>query len=55
MAQTHGYRGEIENDTDIINRIKYDIFYMESWSLLLDLKIIYLTIINAIKGEKKAY
>lgn len=55
MAQTHGYRGEIENDTDIINRIKYDIFYMESWSLLLDLKIIYLTIKNAIKGEKKAY
>lgn len=55
MAQTHGYRGEIENDTDIIYRIKYDIFYMESWSLLLDLKIIYLTIINAIKGEKKAY
>lgn len=55
MAQTHGYRGEIENDTDIINRIKYDIFYMESWSLLLDLKIIYLTIKNAVKGEKKAY
>ena len=55
MAQTHGYRGEIENDADIINRIKYDIFYMESWSLLLDLKIIYLTIKNAIKGEKKAY
>ncbi len=55
MAQTHGYRGEIENDNDIINRIKYDIFYMESWSLLLDLKIIYLTIKNAIKGEKKAY
>lgn len=55
MAQTHGYRGEIENDADIINRIKYDIFYMESWSLLLDLKIIYLTIKNAVKGEKKAY
>lgn len=55
MAQTHGYRGEIENDTDIINRIKYDIYYMESWSLLLDLKIIYLTMKNAIKGEKKAY
>lgn len=55
MAQTHGYRGEIENDTDIINRIKYDIFYMESWSLLLDMKIIYLTVKNAIKGEKKAY
>ncbi|WP_240453335.1 exopolysaccharide biosynthesis polyprenyl glycosylphosphotransferase [Flavobacterium sp. xlx-214] len=55
MAQTHGYRGEIEKDSDIINRIKYDIYYMESWSLLLDLKIIYLTIKNAINGEKKAY
>ncbi|HLV51179.1 MAG TPA: exopolysaccharide biosynthesis polyprenyl glycosylphosphotransferase [Flavobacterium sp.] len=55
MAQTHGYRGEIEKDSDIINRIKYDIFYMESWSLLLDLKIIYLTVKNALKGEKKAY
>lgn len=55
MAQTHGYRGEIEKDSDIINRIKYDIFYMESWSLLLDLKIIYLTIKNALKGERKAY
>lgn len=55
MAQTHGYRGEIEKDSDIINRIKYDIYYMENWSLLLDLKIIYLTIKNAIKGEKKAY
>lgn len=55
MAQTHGYRGEIENDADIINRIKYDIYYMESWSLLLDMKIIYLTLKNAIKGEKKAY
>jgi len=55
MAQTHGYRGEIEKDSDIINRIKYDIYYMENWSLLLDLKIIYLTIKNAINGEKKAY
>ena len=55
MAQTHGYRGEIEKDSDIINRIKYDIYYMENWSLLLDLKIIYLTIKNAINDEKKAY
>ena len=55
MAQTHGYRGEIEKDSDIVNRIKYDIYYIENWSLLLDIKIIYLTIKNAIKGEKKAY
>ncbi|MDR2222768.1 MAG: exopolysaccharide biosynthesis polyprenyl glycosylphosphotransferase [Flavobacteriaceae bacterium] len=55
MAQTHGYRGEIEVDRDIINRFKYDLFYLENWSLLLDLKIIYLTILNMFKGEEKAY
>lgn len=55
LAQTKGFRGEVENEKDIINRVKYDIFYLENWSLLLDIKIIIATIINAIKGEKKAY
>lgn len=55
LAQTNGYRGEVENEKDIINRVKYDIFYIENWSILLDIKIIVLTIINAIKGEEKAY
>lgn len=55
LAQTNGFRGEVENDQDIIYRVKYDIFYMENWSLLLDLKIIFMTLFNAIKGEEKAY
>lgn len=55
MAQTHGCRGEIENKRDIVNRVKYDIFYLENWSLLLDLKIVYLTVKNAVLGDKKAY
>ncbi|MTG96574.1 MULTISPECIES: exopolysaccharide biosynthesis polyprenyl glycosylphosphotransferase [Myroides] len=55
MAQTHGYRGEIETDRDIINRFKYDLFYLENWSIFLDLKIIYLTVYNVFKGEEKAY
>ncbi len=55
MAQTHGCRGEIETDQDIINRVKYDLYYMENWSFLLDVKIICLTVINMIKGEQKAY
>ena len=55
LAQTKGFRGEVENDKDIIYRVKFDIFYLENWSLLLDIKIIYLTIYNAIKGEAKAY
>jgi putative colanic acid biosysnthesis UDP-glucose lipid carrier transferase len=55
LAQTNGFRGEVETEKDIINRVKYDIFYLENWSLLLDIKIIFVTVINAIKGEKKAY
>lgn len=55
LAQTNGFRGEVENEHDIINRVKYDIFYLENWSLLLDIKIIVLTIYNAAKGDKKAY
>ncbi|MDH7446383.1 exopolysaccharide biosynthesis polyprenyl glycosylphosphotransferase [Aquimarina sp. 2201CG14-23] len=55
MAQVKGYRGEVENNEDIVNRIKYDIFYIENWSLLLDSKIIFDTIINLIKGQEKAY
>lgn len=55
LAQVSGMRGEIEEDKDIINRVKYDIFYIENWSLLLDLKIIIQTFLNALKGEDKAY
>ena len=38
-AQIHGLRG----DTDLNKRIEYDLYYIENWSLLLDLKIIILT------------
>ncbi len=55
LAQISGYRGEIETEHDIINRVRYDIFYIENWSLLLDIKIIIQTIYNAVKGEDKAY
>jgi len=55
LAQVKGYRGEIETDIDILNRIKFDIFYIENWSFFLDLKIIIQTMLNAISGEEKAY
>tara|TARA_B100000427_G_scaffold320818_1_gene320585 strand:- start:1775 stop:3133 length:1359 start_codon:yes stop_codon:yes gene_type:complete len=55
LAQVNGYRGEIETQSDIVNRIKYDINYIENWSLLLDIKIITLTVFNSLRGEKKAY
>ena len=55
LAQIKGYRGEIETDEDMINRIKYDVFYIENWSLILDMKIILQTVINIFRGEDKAY
>jgi putative colanic acid biosynthesis UDP-glucose lipid carrier transferase len=55
MAQVKGFRGEIETETDIINRVKYDIYYLENWTLLLDLNIIFLTSVNFLTGQKKAY
>ena len=55
LAQISGYRGEVETDKDIIGRVRYDIFYIENWSIFLDIKIIIQTIIKAVKGDEKAY
>lgn len=55
LAQVKGFRGEIETDEDMINRIKFDVFYIENWSFLMDIKIIIQTVINIFKGEEKAY
>jgi putative colanic acid biosysnthesis UDP-glucose lipid carrier transferase len=54
-AQVNGYRGEIETEQDIKNRVSYDIWYLENWSFFLDIKIVYLTVWNIFKGEEKAY
>ena len=55
LAQVKGFRGEISTKADIQNRVKLDLFYIENWTPLLDLKIIVLTVFNALKGEEKAY
>lgn len=55
LAQVKGYRGEIETDDDMINRIKFDVFYIENWSFIMDIKIIIQTVINIFRGEEKAY
>ncbi|TDT46705.1 putative colanic acid biosynthesis UDP-glucose lipid carrier transferase [Maribacter spongiicola] len=55
LAQIKGYRGEIINSSDIKNRTRLDIFYVERWSVGLDLHILFYTIYNVIKGEEKAY
>jgi Undecaprenyl-phosphate glucose phosphotransferase len=46
-AQVHGWRG----DTSIDKRIEYDLYYIENWSLLLDLKIVCMTLVNGFKNR----
>jgi len=55
LAQVSGYRGEIVTPADIENRIRLDVFYIEKWSFLLDIKIIVKTFTNVLVGEEKAY
>jgi Undecaprenyl-phosphate glucose phosphotransferase len=49
-AQVNGWRG----NTSIEKRIEYDLYYIENWSLLLDLKILILTLFRGF-GQKHAY
>lgn len=46
-AQVHGWRG----DTSIDKRIEYDLYYIEHWSLLLDLKILWLTLFRGFRNR----
>ena len=54
-AQVYGFRGETQTTEDMKNRVEYDIWYLENWSLLLDVKLIFLTVWNMVKGQKEAF
>lgn len=46
-AQVHGWRG----NTSIRMRIEHDLYYIENWSLLLDLKILFMTVVHGLRHE----
>jgi putative colanic acid biosynthesis UDP-glucose lipid carrier transferase len=54
-AQVNGYRGETKTVEQMEGRVRYDVWYLENWTFLLDMKIIFITILNMFKGEKNAY
>jgi putative colanic acid biosynthesis UDP-glucose lipid carrier transferase len=54
-AQVNGLRGETKETEDMERRVEHDIFYVENWSLMWDVRIIFLTIINVFRGEENAF
>ena len=55
IAQVRGYRGETKEIEDMEGRVRLDVWYIENWSLPLDINIVFLTIWNVFKGDEKAY
>ncbi|HOJ38821.1 MAG TPA: undecaprenyl-phosphate glucose phosphotransferase [Ignavibacteriales bacterium] len=54
-AQINGYRGGTSNIELMEKRTQYDIWYIENWSLWLDIQIILITVLKTITGDKHAY
>ncbi len=52
LAQIKGYRGETGTTEQMLKRVQADVYYIENWSLLLDLKIVMLTVFQVFKGFK---
>lgn len=54
LAQAKGYRGETPTVQYMRNRVKMDRFYVDNWSLWLDVKIIVMTVLAMLRGDKNA-
>ena len=54
-AQVNGCRGETKTTEEMADRVRHDIWYIEHWSLTLDIKIFFMTIAQILGGDKQAY
>jgi putative colanic acid biosynthesis UDP-glucose lipid carrier transferase len=50
-AQVNGCRGELRTLPDIERRIAYDLWYIDNWNFLIDFKIMFMTIIETMRGN----
>jgi len=53
-AQVNGFRGGISDDSKIRMRIEHDLFYIDNWTMLLDIRILLLTVFSR-KAYRNAY
>jgi Undecaprenyl-phosphate glucose phosphotransferase len=54
-AQVNGWRGETDTLDKIMQRVNHDLYYIEHWSLLLDLYILVMTPVSLIRSRQNAY
>ncbi len=54
-AQCNGWRGETDTQEKLEKRIEFDLFYIENWSISLDIVILIKTALMLIKKDKNAY
>jgi len=54
-AQIHGWRGETDTVDKIMQRVNHDLYYIENWSLWLDLKIVLMTPMSLVTQRKNAF
>lgn len=54
-AQINGYRGETTDPRLMERRVAHDIWYLENWTAMLDVRIVFMTAINVITGEENAH
>jgi len=53
-AQVNGYRGPTDELWKMEKRVELDVWYAVNWNFMLDIKILFLTVYNAIRGEQNA-
>ena len=51
-AQVNGWRGETKTINEIEQRVACDLFYIEHWSILFDLKIIVMTLLREVRSRR---
>ena len=54
-AQVNGLRGNTSENELMRKRVEYDVWYIENYTFITDIKIILLTVISMVKGDKNAY
>jgi lipopolysaccharide/colanic/teichoic acid biosynthesis glycosyltransferase len=55
LAQVQGLRGEARHAQDVVDRVRFDVYYLENWSIGLDWQIILRTAWQMLRPPKTDY